>query len=92
MINYGIQRGTIRPQEIQITSGAVFIAKNITPYTKEFDGYTEKGYEYEYIGYTKDEYILQLAHDNQKLQQDLIDTQMALCDIYESIEGGEYNG
>lgn len=92
MINYGIQRGYVRPQEIEITASAVFVASNITPYTKEYDGKVEEGYEYEYIGYTKDEYILQLARDNKKLQQDLLDTQLALCDLYESIEGGEFNG
>lgn len=88
MINYGIQRGPVRPNEIEMTASAVFIASNITPYTKDYDGKTEEGFEYEYVGYTKDEYIFKLACDNKKLQQDLVDTQLALCELYEAM-GGE---
>lgn len=80
MIKYGRQRGTTRPQEIEITASYVFIASNITPFEEELDGRIFSGYEYDYIQYSKDEYIA-------KLHQDVIDTQLALCDLYETIEG-----
>jgi len=37
------------------------------------------GYSYEYIRYSKDEYII-------KLHEDILDTQLALVELY---EGGE---
>lgn len=89
MKNYGIQCGTVRPQEIQITPESVFIAENIEPYTSEIEGHEISGFKYNYIQYTKDEYILKLAQANLKLEQDLIDTQLALCDLYESFGGDE---
>ena len=87
MINYGIQRGSVKPPEVEITATAVFVASNITPYTYEFDeDQIIEGFEYNYVCYTKDEYLLKLAQDNAALKQDLIDTQLALCELYE--EGG----
>lgn len=80
MINHGIQRSVMRPQDIEVTSDSVFLATDITPYSQEIEGRAIEGYEYNYIQYSKDEYII-------KLHQDVIDTQMALCDLYESLEG-----
>ena len=87
MISYGIQRGTVEPPEIFCTETSVFEARNITPYTETIDDHVITGYEYEYYQYTKDEYIKKLAEDNKQMKQDLIDTQLALCEIYESLEG-----
>jgi len=53
------------------------------------DGYVESGYSYDYIGYSKDEYLMKLAKENNNLQQELIDTQLALVELY---EGGSTNG
>ena len=36
----------------------------------------------------KDEYIKLMAEKNSQLEQEVIDTQLALCDIYETIQGG----
>lgn len=63
MTNYGRQRGNVQPPEIEITDTAVFIASNITPFTKTYDDKTEEGYEYDYVSYTKDEYIASLAQE-----------------------------
>ena len=35
------------------------------------------------IQYSKDEFILQQATDNAALQQQITDTQIALCEVYE---------
>lgn len=80
MISYGKVRSSQAPKSIEITSSQVFIAKNISKYEETFDDYIMQGYEYDYVGYDKDEYIL-LLHSQ------ILDTQMALCDIYESIGG-----
>ena len=63
MINYGRQRGKTNPPEIEMTATSVFIASNVSPYTKIYDGRTEEGYEYDYVEYTKDEYIAELAQE-----------------------------
>ena len=80
MINHGTQYSAVRPKEIEMTENSVFIATNITPYSKEIEDHTINGFQYNYIQYTKDEYII-------KLHNDIIETQLALCDIYETLEG-----
>lgn len=76
MINLGTQYSTLAPKEIEITGNNVFIASNIQPYTKEIEDKVVSGFQYDYIQYTKDEYII-------KLHNDIIDTQMALVELYE---------
>ena len=79
-------RGTLRPNEIEIMGDWVLVATNITPYEEVIDGYTRTGYEYDCKQYSKDEYLLYLARENAKLQQDIIDTQLALVELYEAGE------
>jgi len=76
MIKLGTQYSTIAPKPIEITTDTVFLATNIRPYEKEIEGRTVGGYAYECIQYTKDEYIV-------KLHQDIIDTQLAITELYE---------
>ena len=64
MINYGQTKSSIRPQEIEITSDKVFIASNIQEYEETLDGHTNTGYIYNYVCYSKDEYILLMAQNN----------------------------
>ena len=64
MINYGRVKSSMRPQEIEITSDKVFIASNIQEYQDTVDDKTINGYQYDYISYTKDEYILLMAQNN----------------------------
>lgn len=61
MVNYGIVRSESSPAEIEITNYKVYVASNIHPYQTEIDGHEVNGYEYDYIEYTKDEYIQLLA-------------------------------
>lgn len=42
-------------------------------------------YEYDEIQYTKDEYIEVLANKNKELNNQIIDTQLALVELYEEI-------
>jgi len=49
MINHGIQYSSVEPQPIEITADSVFLASNITPYSKEIEGHTMNGYQYNYI-------------------------------------------
>jgi hypothetical protein len=91
MIDYGRVRGNDKPEPIHITDSKVFIASNIDKYNDFIDEYSIEGYEYDYKCYDKDEYIQKIGTEYEDLQSQLLNTQMALCDIYESI-GGQDNG
>lgn len=82
MISHSRIRSASHPSPIQITEYSVFVSLNVTPYSEIVEGHEVHGFEYDCLEYDKDEYIL-------KLGQDLIDTQAALCDIYELVNGGE---
>jgi len=64
MINYGKVKSSVRPQEIEMTIDKVFVASNIEEYQETIDGRETNGYQYDYICYTKDEYILLMAQNN----------------------------
>lgn len=87
MINYGHIYGSTKPKEIELTSNLVLVNTNIQTYSKQLDGRTEEGYEYDCICYTKDEYISFLGKTNDELQEQILDTQEALSDLYELIGG-----
>lgn len=88
MINYGKVQSNIEPPKIETTDNMIFIANNIQKYTTTIDDHLITGYEYDYIGYTKNEYITLLSEQNEELKEELLDTQVALCDVYELLEGG----
>ena len=64
MINYGKIKSSVRPQEIELTSDKVFIASNIEEYEEVIDGRETNGYKYDWVCYSKDEYILLMAQNN----------------------------
>lgn len=71
MKDYGRIRGAVRPQEVEMTSSSVFVASNIQSYTEEIEGHTINGYEYNYVEYTKDEYLLRQMNKISSLEQEL---------------------
>lgn len=85
MIDYGTQQSTVKPLELELTETKVFIASNITPVdepgTEDQPGFT--GYKFELVEYDKDEYIKIQAEKNAALEQQVTDTQLALCEVYE---------
>ena len=56
MIDYGRQKSTVKPEEIEITENMVFIASGISEITEEGTdsqpGFA--GYEFDLVGYDKD--------------------------------------
>ena len=58
MKDYGKVYSATAPQEITMTPTSVFIATNIQPYQKEIEEHIQQGYKYDYVEYTKDEYLL----------------------------------
>ena len=74
MTNYGIVKSFNRPKNIEVTNTAVFIASNITSCELEGSDGKVNGFQYNYYGYTKDEYI-------EYLHNALVDTQLALLEV-----------
>lgn len=84
MINYGKVRSTIKPESIVIDEFSVWQHTNIQPVSENVGKENEfVGFEYEMIQYDKDEFISNQAAENEVLQQQITDTQLALCEVYE---------
>lgn len=64
MTNYGIVKSFDRPQAIEMTNNMVFLASNIEPCEMEGSNGKMDGFQYNYISYTKDEYLL---HQNEQI-------------------------
>ena len=71
MTNYGRIHSAARPQEVVMTNSAVFVASDIQPYERDIEGYHEEGYEYNYVGYTKDEYLIEQNKKITSLEEEL---------------------
>ena len=79
MKDYGLQRSTVEPQTVEITESKVFIATGVEQIEQE--------YQFNLAEYDKDEYIRMIDKKNADLEQQVTDTQIALCDVYEMIGG-----
>lgn len=77
-MNLGRVRGNDRPQDIKITDSSVFIASNIQTYEETIDEHYITGFEYNLIQYSKDEYLLLLAQQNNELADELQATKILL--------------
>lgn len=85
MKDFGKTRSTVRPDEVVIDEYSVWVHSNIKevsePGMDDQEGFT--GYEFNMIQYDKDEYILMMSEKNQQLEQQVTNTQLALCEVYE---------
>ena len=64
MIDYGRVKSAVAPEPIKITSEKVFVSSNITSRIEIDAGEETLVYEYNFVEYTKDEYIRKLTQDN----------------------------
>ena len=71
MKDYGTIYGSVKPQPVEITANSVFIATDVIPYEEEIEGHNISGYQYHYVEYTKDEYLLQQSNNIASLQEEL---------------------
>lgn len=84
MIDYGKVRSTVKPESIVIDEFSVWQHTDIQEVSENIGEENEfVGYEYKMVQYTKDEFILNQAVENEALQQQITDTQIALCEVYE---------
>ena len=87
MVNHGKVRSTEKPESMVIDEYSVWMNSNIQEIEVEDEVVTDDGkvekrthieYEYDMVQYTKDEVIIVQS-------QQITDTQLALCEIYESL-------
>lgn len=87
MKDFGKTRSAEKPEAIVIDEFSVWVHSNIKavsePGIDEQGGF--KGFEFDMVQYTKDEFILNQTKENEKLQQQITDTQLALCEVYEQL-------
>lgn len=84
-----IQGSKEQAKPLIVGKTTVYVHENIEQ-QKDEDGNLTDVYTYDEIQYSKDEYIQILSEKNIMLEQDMLNTQLALCEIYESI--GDING
>ena len=78
MIDYGKVKSSLYPQEIEFTPEFVFVSSDIQERETTLDDNTFIEYEYEYVRYTKDEYIQLIAAKNNTLAEELEATKILL--------------
>lgn len=71
MINYGKMTSKVQPPKVQITDTMVFVANNIQSSEKDYEGVIIPSYSYDYVGYTKDEYLTLQAQAISNLEDEL---------------------
>ena len=87
MIDCGYVTGS-KEQAVELIVGidTVYVHDDIQLLKKEDEqGNPVEVYQYHEVQYDKDEYIKVMSEKNSKLENQLTDTQLALCDVYELI-------
>lgn len=87
MMNHGKVRAAEAPEAITIDDFSVWLAHDVQEVTVQDEQETHTEYEFDLIQYEKDEYIRLMVDQNASLEQQVTDTQLALCDVYEMIGG-----
>lgn len=85
MKQYGTQRSTVKPEDVEITESKVFTYENITEIkvkNPESDDEVTM-YEFTLTEYDKDEYIRIQTEKNASLEEQMTQAQEAMCEIYE---------
>lgn len=87
MKQYGTQRSTVKPEDVEITESRVFSYEDITEIKVKNPESDDEVTMYEFIltEYDKDEYIRIQAEKNASLEEQMTQTQVALCDVYEML-------
>lgn len=87
MVDYGKVKSTIKPESVVIDDYSVWENTNIEAVSENVGTETEfNSFEYNMVQYDKNEYILKQAQANAELSDQLTETQLALCDVYEMIQ------
>ena len=85
MIDYGRIRSTVRPEEKIVDEFSVWMNTDVQEVQITDDQGNHTEYEFHQVQYDKDEFIKMMDDKNAALEQQITDTQLALCDVYEMI-------
>ena len=80
-----VQGSLQQAQPLIVNKDTVYVHTNIVQATDEDGNIVDGLYVYDEVQYTKDEYIQIMAEKNSQLEKELTDTQLALCELYESV-------
>ena len=80
-----VQGSLQQAQPLIVNKDTVYVHTNIVQSTDEDGNAVDNLYVYDEVQYTKDEYIQIMAEKNSQLEKELTDTQLALCELYESL-------
>ena len=85
MKQYGTQRSTVKPEDVEITESKVFTYESITEIKVKIPESDDEVtmYEFTLTEYDKDEYIRIQAEKNASLEEQMTQAQEAMCEIYE---------
>lgn len=87
MTEYKNVQSTIKPKRIEIDEHSVWKNEDISEITVTDENGEHIEYQFNQKRYSKDEYIKLIIEQNKALENELTDTQIALCDIYEMFGG-----
>ena len=85
MTDYGRIRSTVKPEPLELDEYSAYVNTDVTEMAVDIDGEKHIEYEYNQIRYDKNEYIKLLSKQNTEFEEQLTDTQLALCEIYEGM-------
>lgn len=85
MINYGRVKSIVKPEHFVVDEHSVWLNSDIVEIEETIGEEVFVGYEYDMVQYSKDEYIKLISENNETLKQQLIDTQLALVELYEGL-------
>ena len=80
-----VQGSSQQAQPLIVNKDTVYVHTNIVQATDKDGNVVDGLYVYDEVQYTKDEYIQIMAEKNSQLEKELTDTQLALCELYESV-------
>ena len=80
-----VQGSLQQAQPLIVNKDTVYVHTNIVQATDEDGNVVDNLYVYDEVQYTKDEYIQIMADENSQLEKELTNTQLALCELYESV-------
>lgn len=80
-----VQGSLQQAQPLIVNKDTVYVHTNIVQATDEDGDVIEDLYVYDEVQYTKDEYIKLISDKNETLEKEVTETQLALCELYESL-------
>lgn len=97
MRNVGLVTGSAeQAKPLVIGKDTVYVHSNIVPATRKtmrdgelVDELCDGLYTYEETQYDKDEYLMLVIEEKNRLAAEITDTQLALCELYETLGGAE---